>query len=456
LCASTRSIRGRNASSIVGSPTTSTETPALGQLGRDHLELGNDRHFGQRDHPGAGLELGEEEHLVDQLTDLLDLTAGLLDESGDVLAGKRGRLQQCEQAGERRPQLVRHRGREAGAQLLVRSEIALAAEVDQPLQPSLHLVRHDERNEPALSGEHAVRERTSLADPLDRLSSAPARRDDDVALVEDDDSLTAFLDECPTAYCVPVHHGAVLTEPLPDPCAEVTKTSRLGRRVGRLPHEKEVSVQATVRVALTGVAAALALAATASAAVIVGTTGDDRLAGTADADQIRALAGNDRVGGRGGGDLIRAGSGNDAADAGLGNDEVFGGRGNDALTGGAGDDRVEGGSGNDRLNGGGGGDRVAGGPGNDAVAGGEDDDSLYGGWGTDRVFGGPGGDRLHALAPDRDVDLLDCGAGDDTAIVRRSELRRTRLIGCEHLVVVEVGTTTDEAAENADTDADAE
>jgi len=99
---------------------------------------------------------------------------------------------------------------------------------------------------------------------------------------------------------------------------------------------------------------------------------------------------------------------------------------------------------------------VAGGPGNDAVAGGEDDDSLFGGWGADRVFGGPGSDRLHALAPDRKVDLLDCGADDDTAIVKRSELGRTRLVGCERLVVVDAGSAADETAENADTDADAE
>jgi hypothetical protein len=38
---------------------------------------------------GPGLELGEEEHLVDQLRDLVDLGARLLDEPGNVLAGKR-------------------------------------------------------------------------------------------------------------------------------------------------------------------------------------------------------------------------------------------------------------------------------------------------------------------------------------------------------------------------------
>ena len=90
------------------------------------------------------------------------------------------------------------------------------------------------------------------------------------------------------------------------------------------------------------------------------------------------------------------------------------------------------------------------------MGGGEGNDSLYGGWGSDRSYGGPGNDRLHALAPDGQVDLLDCGDGQDTAIVRRSELRRTRLVGCEQVEVVEAGAADDEAAENADTDDAAE
>ena len=89
------------------------------------------------------------------------------------------------------------------------------------------------------------------------------------------------------------------------------------------------------------------------------------------------------------------------------------------------------------------------------MGGGEGNDSLYGGWGSDRSYGGPGDDELHALAPDGQVDLLDCGVGHD-AIVRRSELRRTRLAGCEQVEVVEAGAADDEAAENADTDDAAE
>ena len=66
-----------------------------------------------------GLELGQEEHLVDQLDDLVDLPSGLLEERGHVLAGKAGELEQREQPCERRAQLVRDGSGKARAQLLV-------------------------------------------------------------------------------------------------------------------------------------------------------------------------------------------------------------------------------------------------------------------------------------------------------------------------------------------------
>ena len=50
----------------------------------------------ERDDLAAGLELAQEEHLVDQLADLLDLLARLLDERGLVGIGKQGRLEQRE------------------------------------------------------------------------------------------------------------------------------------------------------------------------------------------------------------------------------------------------------------------------------------------------------------------------------------------------------------------------
>ena len=61
---------------------------------------------------------------------------------------------------------------------------------------------------------------------------------------------------------------------------------------------------------------------------------------------------------------------------------------------------------------------------------------------------------LHALAPDGQEDILDCGRGDDTAYVLRTERPSTRLIGCERLYLV-VDLTADQA-EGEDADADAE
>ncbi len=100
-------------------------------------------------------------------------------------------------------------------------------------------------------------------------------------------------------------------------------------------------------------------------------------------------------------------------------------------------------------------DDVHGGTGNDVVRGGTGDDRLWAGPGNDRVFGGPGDDILHALAADDDPDLLDCGAGHDTAKVRGSERSTTQFRGCEVIVVVVTPSAADEADES-DRDADAE
>ena len=97
-----------------------------------------------------------------------------------------------------------------------------------------------------------------------------------------------------------------------------------------------------------------------------------------------------------------------------------------------------------------------GGPGSGAVGGGEGNDSLYGGWGSDRSYGGQGKRRAPRTRAGRAGGPARCGVGHDTAIVRRSELRRTQLAGCEQVEVVEAGAADDEAAENADTDDAAE
>ena len=93
-----------------GSPSTTSATPArLERSASSDTTASSSGRTGnrpERDDPGAGLELGEEQDLVDQLADLLDLDARLLDELRDVLARQRRGLEEGEQPGERRPQLV--------------------------------------------------------------------------------------------------------------------------------------------------------------------------------------------------------------------------------------------------------------------------------------------------------------------------------------------------------------
>jgi hypothetical protein len=59
-----------------------------------------------------------------------------------------------------------------------------------------------------------------------------------------------------------------------------------------------------------------------------------------------------------------------------------------------------------------------------------------GGLGADREFGGPGDDSLHALAFDHRVDILDCGAGNDTAYLNADDPVKDRTVGCEKVVYV--------------------
>src|SRR5262249_19791892 len=66
--------------------------------------------------------LAEEEDVVDELARLLHLEPRLVDELVDVRLRERRALEEHEHAGERRPQLMRDRGGEAGTELLVRRQ----------------------------------------------------------------------------------------------------------------------------------------------------------------------------------------------------------------------------------------------------------------------------------------------------------------------------------------------
>jgi Ca2+-binding RTX toxin-like protein len=107
--------------------------------------------------------------------------------------------------------------------------------------------------------------------------------------------------------------------------------------------------------------------------------------------------------GLGGNDVITL---NEASGA-LPKASLFGGAGNDVLTGGSGNDLLFGQADNDTLLGKGGFDALFGGAGNDTLTGGDADDQMFGEAGDDRMIWNPGDDS----------DLMEGGAGIDTAEV---------------------------------------
>lgn len=124
-------------------------------------------------------------------------------------------------------------------------------------------------------------------------------------------------------------------------------------------------------------------------------------------------------------DRLFGGPGNDTLTGGDGRDRIHGGPGNDVATGNAGDDLLSGGAGDDQLYGKAGNDRIFANGGNDEEWGGDGNDQL---WALARVDvtgpGDPSGDTLHGEAGDdvlhaRDgeVDRIDCGPGNDTALL---------------------------------------
>ncbi len=153
-------------------------------------------------------------------------------------------------------------------------------------------------------------------------------------------------------------------------------------------------------------------------------------AGSPDGSSVfNAGAGDDVVAGSPGGDTVLGGDGDDTIRGGDGDDvSLEGENGDDLIWGGPGDDVVFGRTGADRMWGEDGDDYVEGGRGDDALDGGAGADQLFGGFGRDRLRGGDGDDELNAF--DNSADVVDCGAGNDVAIVDR----RDRVIGCERVV----------------------
>ena len=155
------------------------------------MRMGRTGSRAQPDDLVAGLQLGEEEDVVDQLADLIDFSLRLLDELHHVGAGQGRSLQEREHAGERRPQLVRDGRGEAGPELLVGGHVAGVARIEDRLAPAVDLVRDRERR----AAKECGRRRDPFLEAADQLARPPARRDDAIVLVKHDDDLPTLLDE---------------------------------------------------------------------------------------------------------------------------------------------------------------------------------------------------------------------------------------------------------------------
>ena len=136
---------------------------------------------------------------------------------------------------------------------------------------------------------------------------------------------------------------------------------------------------------------------------------DDGLAGNGNDNALIGLGGDDRLFGHGG------------------DDHLHGGVGQDALYGGVHDDLIHGRRHADTAVGGNGSDDILPGKGGDVARGGSDDDQLFDDEGRDTLHGGCGNDRFSARDGDRDV--IDCGPGDDIAIIDRADVARR----CEYV-----------------------
>ncbi|WP_162924316.1 calcium-binding protein [Rubrobacter indicoceani] len=187
------------------------------------------------------------------------------------------------------------------------------------------------------------------------------------------------------------------------------------------------------------------------AATITGTNGNDTIPGTFGRDVIVGLGGMDTIRGDadfagnpsgGGSDFICGNGGGDPfIDGGDRRDFINGGGGNDVLDG----DNFPSNFG-DLLIGEDGNDVFTGGQGNDEIRGGNGDDDIDMGTGTtvnqgaDTIFGGAGADEINESG-DGANDRIDCGAGNDTAIIDRGDRQggqdiEDNVVRCETVIVV--------------------
>lgn len=111
-------------------------------------------------------------------------------------------------------------------------------------------------------------------------------------------------------------------------------------------------------------------------------------------------------------------------------DYVLGLGGHDEIRSWAGADIVWGHHGNDKIEGNTGRDWLLGGPHNDTLTDEGGLDRLWAGPGMDTLEGGPDVDELIAIERDNMIDHVNCGQGNDRAVVRRQDV----VVNCERVV----------------------
>jgi Ca2+-binding RTX toxin-like protein len=193
---------------------------------------------------------------------------------------------------------------------------------------------------------------------------------------------------------------------------------------------------------------------------ITGTPQSDQIFALGGGDIVFALAGQDELNGQNGSDVLAGENNKDTYNGGGGSDLLseFEGlvgpvtnSGPDVMNGGTSDDFMEGNTGADILRGQDGDECegfinnawMYGDQGGDQLYGNAGEDCMEGDQGTDEHYGGNDNDFIDALNGDVDPetdaplgthDLVDCGSGEDTALVNSDEdIVRAN---CEHVVDV--------------------
>ncbi len=172
---------------------------------------------------------------------------------------------------------------------------------------------------------------------------------------------------------------------------------------------------------------------------ITGTDQIDLIFARGGFDEVQALAGADELHGNNGDDFLIGGDTSDTYFGGDGSDFLGeeGSTGRDVMNGGADSDTIDANVGRDILRGQDGDEcedtfevAMFGGQNKDKLYGGPGEDCMEGNEGADEHYGGPDNDFINAVDDDADPDtdtalgthdLVDCGDGVDTAVVRLEE-----------------------------------